>query len=156
MLEALVDAAIRDASADDVTPQLADGSAWTPSRIAWLRTFHCDRRAGLSGTAGEITWAVVVDGCVVGSVRLKCTTEAGVLETGIWLTHGARGHGVGSRVMAEVLQRAVALGARGVRADTTAGNASALKMLHRLGFDLTPTDSHQQVRALLRLELHVS
>lgn len=40
--------------------------------------------------------------------------------------------------MISVVERAEALGFRGVRADTTAGNAAAVGILRALGFDLTP------------------
>jgi RimJ/RimL family protein N-acetyltransferase len=148
VLEQLVHAAVSDASADDVTPPLGAGAGWTPARVGWLETFHRDRRAGLGGAAAEATWAVVVGSAVVGSVRLKSTDEPGVLETGVWLTRSSRGRGIGGAAMAAVLQEAAALGAQGVRADTTAGNTSALGVLHRLGFDVEVTDG-EGVRALL-------
>ena len=148
VLEQLVQAAVSDASADEVTPPLSAGAEWTPARVAWLERFHRDRRAGLSGAAAEATWAVVVGNAVVGSVRLKGTDEQGVLETGVWLTRSSRGRGVAVAAMAAVLRKAAALGAQGVRADTTTGNTSALGVLRRLGFDLELTDG-DCVRALL-------
>lgn len=153
VLEALVRAATTDASADEVTPPLTRGSAWTPARIAWLGSFHRDRRAGLDGPAGEATWAVVVDKRVVGSVRLKRTDEPDVLETGIWLTRGHRGRGIGQRAVAEVLKQAAALGVRGVCAETTADNTDALRTLQRLGFEIAPADSDDRVRAMITLGL---
>jgi len=148
VLEQLVQAAVSDASADEVTPPLGAGAEWTQARIDWLERFHRDRRPGFSGAATEATWAVVVGSAVVGSVRLKCTNEQGVLETGIWLTRGSRGRGVAAAAMVAVLRKAAALGAQGVRADTTTGNTSALGVLRRLGFDLEVTDG-DCVRALL-------
>ena len=131
-------AAVSDASADEVTPPLSAGAKWTPARVAWLERFHRDRRAGFGGAAAEATWAVVVGNAVVGSVRLKCTNEQGVLETGVWVTRSSRGRGVAA--MAAVLRKAAVSGAQGVRADTTTGNTSALGVLRRLGFDLEVTD----------------
>jgi RimJ/RimL family protein N-acetyltransferase len=148
VLEQLVHVAVSDASADEVTPPLSAGPEWTPARIAWLETFHRDRRAGFSGAAAEATWAVVVGNAVVGSVRLKSTNEQGVLETGIWLTRSSRGRGVAVAAMAAVLREAAALDAQEVRADTTTGNASALGVLRRLGFDFEVTDG-DSVRARL-------
>lgn len=95
VLTQLVHAATTDAAADAVTPPLAACRLWTSARIAWLSDFHRVRRGGLAGSAGEASWAVVVDGLVVGSVRLKHTDEHGILETSIWLTHSIRGCGVG-------------------------------------------------------------
>ena len=148
VLEQLVQAAVSDASPDEVTPPLSAGALWTPARVAWLETFHRDRRAGISGAAAEATWAVVVGNAVVGSVRLKCTNEQGVLETGIWLTRSSRGRGFAVAAMVALLRKAAALGAQGVRADTTTGNTSALGVLRRLGFEVEITDD-ARVRALL-------
>lgn len=151
VLEQLVQAATSDASADDVTPPLTAGEAWTAVRVGWLRDFHRDRRAGLDGTTGEATWAVVLNEAVVGSVRLKRTEEPDELETGIWLTRRARGRGLGRAVMVAALQQAAALGAVRVRADTTAGNAAALAVLSHLGFTISRGDDSQDVHALIFL-----
>jgi len=149
VLEQLVEAATTDAAADEVTPPQTAGQAWTPTRIAWLRDFHRDRRAGLDGPAGESTWAVTIQQRVVGSVRLLRTDLPGRLETGVWLTRGVRGHGVGRAAMAAVLREAAALGATSVCAETTASNAGALAVLDRFGFDLRPSDDRGCVHALL-------
>jgi RimJ/RimL family protein N-acetyltransferase len=156
VLAQLVHAATTDAVADEVTPPLTAGRAWTPARVAWLRDFHRVRRAGLAGPVGEASWAVVVDGLVVGSVRLKSTDEQGVLETGIWLTRGARGRGVGRAAMVAALRQAATLGATEVRADTTVANAAALAVLRRLGFNLTPADNGHDVHAQLLLGPYAS
>jgi RimJ/RimL family protein N-acetyltransferase len=133
VLSRLVGAAVSDAEPDEVTPPMA-GPRWGPERIEWLRRLHRDRRMGLDGPLGEATWAVAVDGDVVGGVRLKRTAEPDVLETGIWLTRSARGKGVARKAIADVLELARAHGARAVRADTSPENASALYVLQRLGF----------------------
>ncbi|GAA3170428.1 hypothetical protein GCM10010531_24570 [Blastococcus jejuensis] len=134
VLARLVGAALADAAPDEVTPALGAGRRWGPERIEWLRRFHRDRRPGLDGPLGEATWAVAVDGDVVGAVRLKRTADADVLETGIWLVRAARGKGVARKAIADVLEQARAHGARAVRADTSRENASALYVLQRLGF----------------------
>jgi len=148
-LNRLVNAAITDAPANEVTAPVATGDEWSPARIAWLKDFHRNRRNGLSGSAGEVTWAILVGGQVVGSVRLKRTAVPGILETGIWLTRRIRGQGVGQLAMAAVLRRAATLGARGVRADTTVGNEAALGVLARLGFDVAPSTDGAGVDVLL-------
>jgi hypothetical protein len=89
-LARLVAAAISDAAPDEVTAPMA-GDHWGPERIEWLNRFHRDRRPGLDGPLGEATWAVSLDGSVVGAVRLERTAERAVLETGIWLTRSAGG-----------------------------------------------------------------
>jgi RimJ/RimL family protein N-acetyltransferase len=151
VLTQLVHAATTDTMADEVTPPLTAGQAWTPARVAWLQDFHRARRAGLAGPAGEATWAVVVEERVVGSVRLKRTDEHGVLEAGIWLTPSTRGRGVGQAAIAATLRQAATLGATRVRADTTVTNTGALALLRRLGFTLTPANG-QDVQALLLLD----
>lgn len=152
VLAQLLRAATTDALAEEVTPPLTAGRAWTPERVAWLGEFHRVRRAGLAGPAHEATWAVVVDELVVGSVRLKHTDEPGVLEMGIWLTRSARGHGMGRAATAAAVRQADSLGASGVRAETTVSNEGALAVLRRCGFTLTPADDGHNVRALLLLD----
>ncbi len=152
VLEQLVEAATTDASADEVTPPSTVGPAWTPTRIAWLRAFHRDRRTGLDGPAREITWAITVDQRVVGSVRLQRMERPGLLETGVWLTRSSRGHGVGGAAMAAALREAGSLGFTAVRAETTANDAGALAVLEQLGFDLTRIGEGSAVQGLLVLE----
>ncbi|MHB8717888.1 MAG: GNAT family N-acetyltransferase [Candidatus Dormibacteria bacterium] len=151
VLEELVDVAITEAAADEVTPRVTAGPEWSSARAAWLRRFHRDRRDGLDGPTGEATWVVRYQGRVAGSVRLKRTEEQKVLETGVWLARSARGTGVGTAAVAAVLARARSAGASRVRAQTTASNRSALGALRRLGFDLTTGDS-QEVLATVSLE----
>jgi RimJ/RimL family protein N-acetyltransferase len=136
-LSDVVRAALAEAAPDEVTAPVTPGNVWTPERISWLTGFHTDRRSGLEGPAGEATWAVEVDGDVAGAVRLKRTDEVGVLETGIWLTRGARGRGVAIQALAAVLDEAAASGAREVRAVTRSENAAALAVLRALDFGLT-------------------
>ncbi len=151
VLRQLVRAAITEAMADEVTPPLTPGPSWTPKRVAWLRDYHHRCRTGLTGPAGEATWAVVVKQEVVGSVRLKNTEKNGVLETGIWLTRNARGRGIGRTAITAVLREAALLGANQVRVDTTTGNTGAQCLLRLLSFDITAAESGDQVHGLLRL-----
>jgi RimJ/RimL family protein N-acetyltransferase len=148
-LDRLVNAAITDAAADEVTPPATTGDEWSPARIAWLKDFHRTRRNGLSGPLGETTWAILAGDQVVGSVRLKRTAVPEILETGIWLTRRTRGQGVGRLAMAGVLQTAATLGAQGVRAETTTGNRAALRVLRSHGFDLVASKDGAGVAALL-------
>jgi RimJ/RimL family protein N-acetyltransferase len=150
VLDELVRAATTGASADDVTPPLTPGGTWTDVRTDWLRRFHEDRSDGLAGDAQEATWAVVVDGRVVGSVRLARTSD-GVLETGAWLTSAARGRGFGRAALAAVLAEAASAGARQVRATTTTGNGAALAVLRQLGFACAPDADGRTVRAVVDL-----
>jgi len=148
-LDRLVNAAITDAAANEVTPPVTTGDEWSPARIAWLKDFHRTRRTGLSGPVGEATWAILASDQVVGSVRLTRTAVPEILETGIWLTRRTRGHGVGRLAMAGVLQTAATLSAQGVRAETTTGNRAALRLLRSLGFNLVASKDGAGVTALL-------
>ena len=95
---------------------------------------------------------MVVGERVCGAVRLKRADRPGVLETGIWLSRQVRGRGVAGAALAAVLQQAAAAGAVAVCADTTAGNAAALAVLSRAGFELSRDDDGRAVRALLLLQ----
>lgn len=134
-LDGLVAVAVEDASADEVTPPITPGVEWTPGRVEWLRRFHRDRRLGLDGVLGEATWAITEDARVVGSIRLKMTSEPGELEAGTWLSRSARGRGIASQAMSQMLSIAKSAGAHTVRATTTTQNVSALALLRTLGFD---------------------
>jgi RimJ/RimL family protein N-acetyltransferase len=138
VLERLVAVAVADASAGEVTPPLTAGEGWSPERVDWLRTFHRERRGGLAGPCREATWAVVVDGGVAGSVRLRQVDQPGVVETGIWLCRAARGRGVGAGALAAVVRTAAALGYAELRAETTRGNRPASAVLAAAGFALDP------------------
>ncbi|THJ65775.1 GNAT family N-acetyltransferase [Arthrobacter echini] len=152
VLERLVQAATTGAAADDVTPPLTRGDAWTPMRIAWLKDFHRSRRAGLGGPAAEATWAVLFEQRVVGSVRLLRADRSRQVEAGVWLIGEVRGRGVGQAATAAVLREAAARGATPVMAHTTANNAGALAVLERLGFELRAGDARGAVDALLFLD----
>ncbi len=99
---------------------------------------------------------MVVKQEVVGSVRLKKTEKNGVLETGIWLTHNARGRGIGKMAITAVLREAALLGASEVRADTTISNTGAQGVLRRLSFDITAAENGDEVQGLFRLNTESS
>ncbi|MGZ4507656.1 MAG: GNAT family N-acetyltransferase [Blastococcus sp.] len=141
VLERLVAAAVADASVNEVTPPVPASDEWVPERIDWLRSFHRSRRVGVDGPQREATWAVVADGDVVGSIRLKRIAESDNVEVGLWLVRRARGCGIGRHALAAVLGEARALGATAIRADTTATNRPALAVLAALGFECTPVEN---------------
>ncbi len=162
-LEQLLELALRDADADEVTPPLGTTPGWNTDRISWFREFHRASAAGLDGPAGQKSWAISCDGQLAGSVRLRRTdTEppgpvdggagtgggvdagadsaggaAGVaLETGIWLARSFRGRGVGREALRLVKDRAASAGAAVLVAETTAGNVGALALLKSAGAEL--------------------
>ena len=163
VLEQLLELALRDADADEVTPPLGTTAGWNTDRISWFREFHRAAAAGLDGPAGQKTWAISCDGQMAGSVRLRrMDTEpaaadegwaggggwavgaAGAvaggggwaLETGIWLARSFRGRGVGREALRLVRARAASTGAAVLVAETTAGNVGALALLKYAGAEL--------------------
>lgn len=151
VLGVLVEAAFADADADEVTPPLSGSSVWTPERMHWLATHHRAGREGLDGPAQEATWAIMIGRDPVGAVRLKRTSEHGVVETGIWLTRSARGRGFGAAATQAVLSVARASGAKAVRAQTSESNVPAQAMLRGIGFNLAPPSSTGRVHGTLAL-----
>ena len=151
VLAQLVHVATTGAAADQVTPPLTSRSAWTPERTTWLRDYHRDRRTGLDGPLDEVTWAVVVDGAVVGGARLRWTADPGVADTGLWLSRSARGAGVGRAALRAVLGHATSAGVRSVVAETAAGNVGALAVLRHLGFTVAEPAADGRVRAVIAM-----
>lgn len=139
MLERLLALAIRDASPDEVTPPLGNGTGWTTERIEWFRAYHRSAAAGLDGPAAEKSWAVLCEGGPAGSIRLKRTAEA-TAETGIWLGRGFRGRGIGTAALGLVLVEARRAGLSQVEAHTTAGNTGARRLLTAAGARLAHGD----------------
>ncbi|MDT0266654.1 GNAT family protein [Streptomyces sp. DSM 44915] len=132
-LRALLAVAVRDADPGEVMPPVAGPPGWTPRRRAAFLAWHRARRAGPAGPLAEMTFAVTRDGEVVGSARLARRGERGEWETGLWLARSWRGRGVGGAALGAILVEATRVGARVVRADTTARNAAAVAVLRRSG-----------------------
>ena len=100
VLEQLLELALRDADADEVTPPLGTTAGWNTDRISWFREFHRAAAAGLDGPAGQKTWAISCDGQMAGSVRLRrmdtapAAADEGWAGGGGWAV-GAAGAGPG-------------------------------------------------------------
>src|SRR6478736_1738900 len=138
VLEQLLELALRDADADEVTPPLGTTAGWNTDRISWFREFHRAAAAGLDGPAGQKTWAISCDGQMAGSVRLRrMDTEPAAAGEG-WAGAGAEAVGAAGAGPGGggALLRGVAAGLlRGV-AETTAGNVGALALLKYAGAEL--------------------
>lgn len=144
MLERLLELAQLDASADEVTPPIGNGTGWNAERIDWFGAYHRSAAAGLDGPASEKTWAVLCNGSPAGSIRLKRmdaeTAQHTIAETGIWLGRSYRGFGVGGAALGLVLAQARRAGLHQVMAHTTAGNIGAQRLLSAAGAVLTRDD----------------
>ena len=64
---------------------------------------------------------------------------------GMWVAPEARGHGLGRRLVDEVVAWAQASGARAVRLGVIRGNGPAVELYRRAGFLLT--DEHRPLRS---------
>lgn len=104
LLEQLLELALRDADADEVTPPLGTTPGWNTDRISWFREFHRAAAAGLDGPAGQKSWAISCDGQLAGSIRLRRTDAeppgavaggAGVAGIGAGGAGGGAGVGAG-------------------------------------------------------------
>ena len=91
VLEQLLELALRDADADEVTPPLGTTAGWNTDRISWFREFHRAATAGLDGPAGQKTWAISCDGQMAGSVRLRRMDTAPAAADEGWAGAGAVG-----------------------------------------------------------------
>lgn len=118
VLEQLLELALRDADADEVTPPLGTTAGWNTDRISWFREFHRAAAAGLDGPAGQKTWAISCDGQMAGSVRLRrmdtepAAADEGWAGGGGWAV-GAAGAGPGGGAGAVGAAGAVAGGGGG-------------------------------------------
>ena len=93
VLEQLLELALRDADADEVTPPLGTTAGWNTDRISWFREFHRAAAAGLDGPAGQKTWAISCDGQMAGSVRLRRMDTAPAAADEGWAGAGAEAVG---------------------------------------------------------------
>ncbi len=144
VLGQLQDLAVQDASPAEVTPPLGSGPGWNAERLAWFRAYHRAAASGLDGPAQEKSWAIMVGGVPVGSIRLKRTSRATpdhtTAETGIWLARSYRRRGVGAAALGLVLAEARRAGLSLVVAHTTGGNHGAQRLLSAAGAVLTYDD----------------
>ncbi|MFD5277690.1 GNAT family N-acetyltransferase [Pseudarthrobacter sp. NPDC058362] len=151
VMESLLALARRDASPDEVAPPLG-GPGWNAERTAWFRSHHRAAADGLDGPAGEKTWAVLCDGEVAGSVRLKRVDAPGPRpagETGIWLGRSYRSSGIGGTALKLLLAEARRAGLAQVLARTLSGNRAAQHLLSGLGAPLTEDDDGTVLAAVV-------
>jgi RimJ/RimL family protein N-acetyltransferase len=83
---------------------------------------------------GPGTFLVVEDGVVVGDCGWFGPPADGVAEIGYGLAPSARGRGVATQAVGQLLRWVAAQGARSVRIEVLAANTSSLRLAERLGF----------------------
>ena len=142
-LDAVVAAAVTGALPREVMPPDDDPHPddWTlPRERAYARFLR-------ARPATETSYLVVEGAAVVGVARLL--RDGAGAETGVWLTRGARGRGIGTTVLGLLAQRAAEDGADRLVADTTADNVAALAALRHHGAVLS--EHSDSVAAVVRL-----
>lgn len=151
-LEPLLSVAVAETEPDEVMPPVEAPTGWSQARRDAFRAFHRASYGGLDGPTGNLMYAIVQDGDVVGMARLARRDEPGTLETGIWLGKSTRGQGIGLIALRLLLAEAIDAGARLVVAETRADNAPAVNLLRRCGAVLD-RDDHDgtAIRAEIRL-----
>ena len=137
VLELLLDVAVKQAEPGEVMPPVEGPPGWTRDRMDAFRDFHRSRYGGLEGAQRTVMFAIIVDGSVVGMIRMSLLDQPGMMETGMWLGQPHRGRGIGGTALQALLGKAGAVGAHTVIAKTTPGNAAALGVLRRRGAVLT-------------------
>jgi len=95
---------------------------------------------------GEGTFLVVEDGLVVGECGWSGPPVDGEVLVGYGVARSARGRGVGTEAVRQLLAWVQAQGARSVRAEVLPGNEASLRLLARLGFrEAGVRDGHRQL-----------
>lgn len=131
LLANLLSVAVADADPLEVMPPVDGPAGWSSSRTAAFRQFYGSRLAGFDGKNRTQMYAIILDGNVVGMIRMARREEADTVETGLWLARSARARGIGGAAVRLLLTEAARAGINRVVADTTIGNTAALNVLRR-------------------------
>jgi RimJ/RimL family protein N-acetyltransferase len=151
VLEKLLGVAVQEAAPGEVMAPVEGPPGWTEARRDAFTDYHRSRRVMGSVPFAEATYAVTVDGEVVGSARLAAVEgDPAALEVGLWLGRRWRGRGIGSAVLPVAADAARRLGATRLIANTSASNDAAVAVLRGKEFSLD-TDATGSVGASLPL-----
>jgi RimJ/RimL family protein N-acetyltransferase len=149
LLAQLLSLAVAQTKPEEVMPPCEAPPGWSESRRAAFCDFYRSHHAGLDGPTRTLMYAILLNGDVVGMIRMARRDEAETMETGIWLGNSVRGKGVGGAALRLILREAARVGARRVVADTTAANAPAIGVLRRCGANLCFEGSEVYAEILL-------
>ncbi|MCC3762686.1 GNAT family N-acetyltransferase [Glycomyces sp. TRM65418] len=129
-LPALLDAAVADADPLEVMPPVEAPPGWTDGRRTAFLDFHRSRSLDATDPV-ETTYAVQVDGRVVGAARLEPKPEG--VEIGLWPGRSHRGRGIGGEVLTSLAVIARERGYTQMLASTTPENTAARRLLDQAG-----------------------
>ncbi len=150
-LDDLLAVAVTEAVPDEVIAPVPGPAGWIDARRAAFRAYHIERRGGVAGPLGEVTFAIVLGSRVVGSARLK-HAERGTLETGMWLARCERGRGLGSEVLMALKRHAADEGAVRMIAQTSPKNKAAIRTLRNCGATMDEPDAQGRIWAEFHLQ----
>lgn len=143
LLSRLLDVAVANADPDEVMPPVPGPPGWNDARRAAFREYHRSKDDG--------TYAVLVDGKVVGAARLAPAEAPGAVEAGIWLARSARRKGYSTSALRLLIDEARARGASALVAETEATNVPAIAALRSIGATLWEDPDTGAVHATLRV-----
>ncbi|GAA1899217.1 GNAT family N-acetyltransferase [Asanoa iriomotensis] len=149
LTERLLAVAVADADPTEVIPPVDGPPGWIARRQQFFRAFHRERQPGLAGPLRTVMYAITTDYRIVGMIRLTLDETGQEAEVGMWLARSARGQGLATEALRQLLDEARRAGARTVKADTTPENQAAQAVLRRVGADLVEEKS----KIYARLEL---
>ena len=127
-------------------------AAWKALNAAWISTHFTlepkdvavldDPQGKILDGGGHIFMAETEAGEAIGCVGLTAMTDGGFEVVKMTVSEGARGTGLGRRLMQACVDKAQALGATRLYLETNGGLAPALALYRAFGFvDLPPADT---------------
>jgi RimJ/RimL family protein N-acetyltransferase len=143
LLPRLLEIAVTDTEPHEVMPDLPGPSQWTDAR----RTAFMDYHRPADGAA----YAVLVDGQLIGAVRIIPAEAPGAVQAHIWLRHSARGKAHSTEALCVLIDEARARGASALVAETHVSNQAAVSMLRTLGAMVWEDPESGSVHATLRV-----
>lgn len=118
-------------------PRLPEGGVAEPEIIALMRGVAAQM-------GGEACWLMVADGEAVGMISIKARDEQGRWDIGYGVAPSRQGGGHATAAVAALIQRAQALGASGLTAETLPDSGASPQVLRRNGFICTGQFDHPE------------
>ena len=119
------------------TPRVPEGGLAAPEIFDLMRGVALE-------VGGEAAWLMVVDGEAVGFIGIKERDSAGRWDIGYGVAPTREGRGHATAAVAALKDRARALGATGLTAETLPGPGASAQVLQRSGFACTGQFDHPE------------